>query len=127
MATHSSILFFFFYSLQYSCLEIFVDGGAWQDTVQGFTKSWTQLSTLIAYVMKMALFTFMVIFSKTHNRSLIMRKKKEYWSGLPFLTPEAISMTSLFTLNLITWVTVFVKFICCKITLLQHCSLYRRN
>ena len=66
--------FFFFYSLQYSCLEIFVDRGAWQDTVQGFTKSWTQLSTLIAYVMKMALFTFMVIFSKTHNPSLIMRK-----------------------------------------------------
>ena len=30
--------------LQYSCLENFVDRGAWQDAVQGFTKSWTQLS-----------------------------------------------------------------------------------
>ena len=31
--------------LQYSCPENFVDRGAW--TVQGFTKSWTQLSARI--------------------------------------------------------------------------------
>ena len=31
--------------LQYSCLENPMDGGAWWATVQGVTKSWTQLST----------------------------------------------------------------------------------
>ena len=30
--------------LQYSCLEILMDGGAWWATVRGFAKSWTQLS-----------------------------------------------------------------------------------
>ena len=30
--------------LQYPCLENPVDGGAWQATVPGVTKSWTQLS-----------------------------------------------------------------------------------
>ena len=30
--------------LQYSCLENPMDGGAWEATVHGFDKSWTQLS-----------------------------------------------------------------------------------
>ena len=30
--------------LQYSCLENFIDRGAWQAMVHGFTKSWTRLS-----------------------------------------------------------------------------------
>ena len=30
---------------QYSCLEIFMDRGAWQVTVHGVAKSWTLLST----------------------------------------------------------------------------------
>ena len=30
--------------LQYSCLENLMDGGAWQATVHGVAKSWTQLS-----------------------------------------------------------------------------------
>ena len=30
--------------LQYSCLENFTDRGAWWATVNGITKSWTQLS-----------------------------------------------------------------------------------
>ena len=30
--------------LQYSCLENPMDRGAWQATVHGFAKSWTQLS-----------------------------------------------------------------------------------
>ena len=30
--------------LQYPCLENFIDRGAWQTTVHGVTKSWTQLS-----------------------------------------------------------------------------------
>ena len=30
--------------LQYSCLEYSMDGGAWQATIHGVTKSWTQLS-----------------------------------------------------------------------------------
>ena len=30
--------------LQYSCLENFVDRGAWWATVYGVTKSWTQMS-----------------------------------------------------------------------------------
>ena len=29
--------------LQYSCLENYVDGGAWQATVHGVTKTWTRL------------------------------------------------------------------------------------
>ena len=32
--------------LQYSSLENPVDGGAWQATVNGVAKSWTQLSVL---------------------------------------------------------------------------------
>ena len=31
-------------SLQYSCLENPMDRGAWQSTVHGVAKSWTQLS-----------------------------------------------------------------------------------
>ena len=31
-------------SLQYSCLENPMDGGAWQATVHGVAKSWTRLS-----------------------------------------------------------------------------------
>ena len=31
--------------LQYSCLENPVDKGAWQATIHGAAKSWTQLST----------------------------------------------------------------------------------
>ena len=31
--------------LQYSCLENPMDRGAWQATVHGVTKNWTQLST----------------------------------------------------------------------------------
>ena len=30
--------------LQFSCLENPMDGGAWQATVHGVTKSWTRLS-----------------------------------------------------------------------------------
>ena len=32
------------YPLQYSCLENPMDRGAWQATVHGVAKSWTQLS-----------------------------------------------------------------------------------
>ena len=32
------------YPLQYSCLENFMDRGAWQATVHGVAKSWTPLS-----------------------------------------------------------------------------------
>ena len=32
------------YPLQYSCLENSMDKGAWQATVRGVAKSWTQLS-----------------------------------------------------------------------------------
>ena len=32
------------YSLQCSCLDDSMDRGAWQATVHGVTKSWTQLS-----------------------------------------------------------------------------------
>ena len=31
-------------SLQYSCLKNFMDRGAWQTTVHGVTRNWTQLS-----------------------------------------------------------------------------------
>ena len=43
MATHSSILFFFF-PLQHSYLENPMDKGAWWVTVHGVAKSRTQLS-----------------------------------------------------------------------------------
>ena len=32
------------YQLQYSCLQNSMNRGAWQATVHGVTKSWTQLS-----------------------------------------------------------------------------------
>ena len=32
------------YPLQYSCMENYIDKGAWQTTVHGVTKSWTLLS-----------------------------------------------------------------------------------
>ena len=32
------------YPLQYSCLENFMDRGAWRATVHGVPKSWTRLS-----------------------------------------------------------------------------------
>ena len=32
------------YPLQYSCLENSTDRGAWQATVHGVTKNWTQMS-----------------------------------------------------------------------------------
>ena len=32
------------YPLQYSCLVIYMDRGAWWDRVPGVAKSWTQLS-----------------------------------------------------------------------------------
>ena len=40
--------------LQYSCLENPMDGGAWQATVHGISKSWTRLSDLT--------FTFFLVF-----------------------------------------------------------------
>ena len=43
MATHSSILFFFF-SIQYYCLENSMDREAWPVTVHRVAKSWTRLS-----------------------------------------------------------------------------------
>ena len=36
--------------LQYSCLENPMDGGAWQATVHGLAKSWTQLSDFIFFL-----------------------------------------------------------------------------
>ena len=39
------VFFFFFFSLQYSCLENPMDRGACRATVRGVARSWTQLST----------------------------------------------------------------------------------
>ena len=38
-------------TLQYSCLENSMDGGAWQATVHGVTESWTQLKRERAHTM----------------------------------------------------------------------------
>ena len=38
-------------SLQYSCLENSMDGGAWWATVHGVAKSWTRLSDSLALVL----------------------------------------------------------------------------
>ena len=38
--------------LQYSCLENPMDGGAWQATVHGVAKSWTQLSNFTTTITK---------------------------------------------------------------------------
>ena len=35
--------------LQYSCLENPMDGGAWQATVHGVAKSWTQLNNTFTF------------------------------------------------------------------------------
>ena len=48
MATHSGILFFFFFlPLQYSCLENSMDRGAWRATVHGVTESDTTKATYL--------------------------------------------------------------------------------
>ena len=41
METHSGILFFFFFSLRYSCMENSMDRGTWQAIVHKVAKSWT--------------------------------------------------------------------------------------
>ena len=42
--------------LQYSCLEILMDGGAWWATVHGFAKSWTWLSNFTFYTSRLKIF-----------------------------------------------------------------------
>ena len=53
--------------LQYSCLENFMDGGAWRATVHGVTKSKTQLSD----------FTTLMAESEEELKSLLMKVKEE--------------------------------------------------
>ena len=58
--------------LQYSCLENFMDGGAWWATAHGVTKSWIQLSDFTftscecteycKYINKKSLSKFMTIY-----------------------------------------------------------------
>ena len=45
LATHSSILFFFFLPLQYSCLENSMDRGAWRATVHEVARVGHYLAT----------------------------------------------------------------------------------
>ena len=45
-ATHSSVLFFFFFSLQCSCLENPRDRGAWWAAIYGVAQSQTRLKRL---------------------------------------------------------------------------------
>ena len=45
-ATHSCVLFFFFFPLLYSCLKNFMDRRTWQATAHGVGKSWIQLKHL---------------------------------------------------------------------------------
>ena len=51
-------------ALQYSCLENPMDRGAWQATVQGIAKSWTQLSD----------------FTSLHNTFQSQQQKKMFFS-----------------------------------------------
>ena len=44
--------------LQYSCLENPMDGGAWQATVHGVTKSWTRLSDSPFHALNSVTFCF---------------------------------------------------------------------
>ena len=52
--------------LQYSCLGNPMDGGAWQATVHGVTKNWTQLSD----------FTYIAVLEKTLESSLDSKELK---------------------------------------------------
>ena len=59
--------------LQYSCLENPMDRGAWQSTVHGVAKSWTQLSnfTITAYLLTKYYFFFL--------------KRVKYWFSNAFI------------------------------------------
>ena len=70
--------------LQYSCLENPMDREAWQATVHGVAKSWTQLSNFTS--LHFTSFHFTVDYSLQASPSMGF-SKQEYQSGLPFLPP----------------------------------------
>ena len=57
-------------SLQYSCLENPMDGGAWWTTVHGVAKSWTRLSNLT-----LTIYIYIYIYRYTHTCIHIIYKK----------------------------------------------------
>ena len=59
--------------LQYSCLKIFMDRGAWWATVHGVVKSWTQL--------RLSMPTLPVIWSSDHSevfRNFFFKSSRQY-------------------------------------------------
>ena len=63
------------YPLQYSCLENSMDRGAWQATVHGVTKSWTQLSS-----------------SAQHRLSDVFNSRDNYYMVAEFPLPCFLSL-----------------------------------
>ena len=61
-------------SLQYSCLENPMDGGAWWAAVHGVTKSWTRLSDFI--------FTFMHWRRKWQPTPVFLPGESQGWGSL---------------------------------------------
>ena len=53
--------------LQYSCLEIPMDGGAWWATIHGVAKSWTRLSDFTFFVHPVGCGTY----GKLHDISVL--------------------------------------------------------
>ena len=83
--------------LQYSCLENFMDRGAWQATFPGAAESWTWLSTehsrwcvCVCVCVCKLLQSCPILCDPTDRRppgSSMGFSRQEYWSGLPGPSP----------------------------------------
>ena len=73
-----------YYPLQYSCLENPMDRGAWQVTVHGVTKSWTQLSDLTSLHWPREFIFQCSIFLPFHTVHGVLKARVLKWFAIPF-------------------------------------------
>ena len=87
---------------QYSCLENSMDRGAWQATVHGTAKSWTQLSTQYDYILQ-----------KKINVKISSGRSYLFWDFILYLTEwKQFSLTDLSGLIIINiLISVFFNFV----------------
>ena len=87
------------YSLQYSCLENPRDRGAWWAAIYGIAQSWMRLKGLSSSSSCAKLFQpcltlcrhiwlFATLWAVAHQSLSTWFSRQEYWSGLPFPSPE---------------------------------------
>ena len=77
--------------LQYSCLENPMDGGAWWAAVYGVAQSRTRLKWLSSSSSPVMPDCLWPPWTASHQDPLSLEfPRQEYWSGLPFPTPEVL-------------------------------------